>query len=93
MTTLGSPLADLGNLLLPFTIRPVEGPAKGGTGSNPPVDGLNGVSSEESGLPQREQLERWWVEGMNEGVGWQQQRSGGGLGVSQKWQWPISGMG
>lgn len=96
LTTLGSPLADLGNFLLPFSIQPVTDPSVA-SGKSTLLVGLNGVSSEESGLPQREEIEKWWVEGMNEGIDWQRQRSetgaGAGSGVTQKWQWPVANMG
>jgi aminoglycoside phosphotransferase (APT) family kinase protein len=96
LTTLGSPLADLGNVLLPFSFRPVDTsslPRRKGESSL--MMGLKDLSSDESGLPVREELERWWVEGMNEGVAWQRYRAGhwGQEGVARAWSWPIQGMG
>lgn len=52
--------------------------------------GLKGLSSEESGLPSREELEGWWVEGMNETIEWQQRRAGT---EGKTWSSPIYGMG
>lgn len=109
LCTLGSPLADLGNLLLPFSFRPVppdvlqtiQGERGGASGL---MIGLKGVPSQETGLPQREELERWWVEGMSAGVEWHRARmkdSHGGHVQEEKrtegqgvvWSWPIPAMG
>ncbi|WVQ79271.1 hypothetical protein IAT38_001367 [Cryptococcus sp. DSM 104549] len=90
LCTLGSPLADLGNLLLPFSFPPIP-PAQlhkitggqAGAGSTLLL-GLKDVSSDETGIPQREELEKWWVDGMTEGVKYH--------GTGGKWTWPIPDM-
>lgn len=82
----------------------------GGAGAAPRADatllvGLKGVGSEESGLPSREEIEGWWVEGMNEGWEWHARRKEGGSGggsagtvgggevaVKRKWTTPIKDM-
>ncbi|KAL1406569.1 hypothetical protein Q8F55_008275 [Vanrija albida] len=76
LCTLGSPLADLGNLLIPFSVPPVSDEdkaaltknGKGGT-SNLAL-GLKGLSSSVTGVPTGDVLEQWWVAGMNEGYLW-----------------------
>ncbi|CAD6564164.1 MAG: hypothetical protein TREMPRED_003902 [Tremellales sp. Tagirdzhanova-0007] len=94
LTTLGSPLADLGNLLLPFLFKPVDLSAqKDGPAGMSLSAGLKALTSEETGLPQREELERWWVEGMQEGVHWQRRRKAGPEREMQSWLWPVQGMG
>lgn len=104
LCTLGSPLADLGNLLLPFSFSPVSqkdmeavsGPAKQvGSGAKPGgasslMVGLKGLSSANTGLPQREEIEQWWVEGMNDSAKWHSSHSDI---VIKPWNWPIQGMG
>jgi hypothetical protein len=58
--------------------------------------GLKGLRAEESGLPLREELEGWWVDGMNEGVRWHASRAGGEVERDKgdkAWTWPIAGMG
>lgn len=108
LCTLGSPLADLGNLLLPFSFAPISpkdleavtGPAvPAGSGSGATAKpggasslmvGLKGLSSPETGLPQREEIEQWWVEGMNSSARWHASRSDI---VAKPWVWPIQGMG
>ena len=61
--------------------------------------GLKGVPSSESGLPQREEIEQWWVEGMNSGADWHSTRGAGGKSQREVkeeekvWHWPIEGMG
>ncbi|WVF68431.1 hypothetical protein IAT40_003196 [Kwoniella sp. CBS 6097] len=112
LCTLGSPLADLGNLLLPFSFKPISaahrqemrssissrtgkpGKAKSGEGDGGDdltlLLGLKGLSSEQSGLPQREELEKWWVEGMNEGLAYHRDKTG--TSVQRGWSWPIEGM-
>ncbi|WWC92702.1 uncharacterized protein L201_007661 [Kwoniella dendrophila CBS 6074] len=100
LCTLGSPLADSGNLLLPFSFKPIS-PENLTTisRSNSKKDvmdemtlllGLKGLSSEETGLPQREELENWWVQGMNNGLSYHQQ--GKDVGTTSKWELPIPGM-
>lgn len=96
LCTLGSPLADLGNLLLAFSFSPVRDKAlikelKESKADATLMIGLKGLKSEETGLPEREELERWWVEGMNMGDSWHRERNGEkGRDV---WSWPITGMG
>ncbi|OCF34298.1 phosphotransferase enzyme family protein [Kwoniella heveanensis CBS 569] len=113
LCTLGSPLADLGNLLLPFSFKPISpaqrqamrsslssspsGPGGSGTNSQEGDDltlllGLKGLSSEQSGLPQREELEKWWVEGMNEGLAYHRDKTKDEAQVQRDWLWPIQGM-
>ncbi|KAK4687524.1 hypothetical protein P7C73_g2601, partial [Tremellales sp. Uapishka_1] len=75
LCTLGSPLMDLGNLLLPFSFRPVEAALASQRSDMSLLLGLKEVPSQETGLPQRDELERWWVEGMNRN--------------HKGWQWPI----
>lgn len=106
LCTLGSPLADLGNLLLPFSFAPIRDPDHvdtlrgGGAGSKGPkradmalLVGLKGMSTTESGLPQREEIEEWWVKGMNDGARWHRARGKGEAGDSDDWRLPIQGMG
>lgn len=108
LCTLGSPLADLGNLLLPFSFAPISpadleavaGPSKqgkagpsakpGSGGASSLMVGLKGLNSNETGLPQREEIEQWWVEGMNSSAQWHARRSDI---VTKPWNWPIQGMG
>ncbi|WVR08131.1 hypothetical protein IAU60_005177 [Kwoniella sp. DSM 27419] len=96
LCTLGSPLADLGNLLLPFSFEPISASHKKGLASSMGEGkgdgmtlllGLKGLSSEQSGLPQSHELEQWWVVGMKQGVRYHQ-----GKGVKEQWVWPIPGM-
>jgi len=69
LCTLGSPLADLGNLLLPFSFF-LEGRGQS------LMLGLKGASSASTGLPQREELEQWWVDGMGGTWKWPIQHMG-----------------
>jgi aminoglycoside phosphotransferase (APT) family kinase protein len=69
LCTLGSPLADLGNLLLPFSFK------QEGHGQSLML-GLKGLSSAQTGIPQRDELERWWVQGMGSGWKWPIQHMG-----------------
>ncbi|WWC73783.1 uncharacterized protein I206_107755 [Kwoniella pini CBS 10737] len=92
LCTLGSPLADLGNLLLPFSFAPISPEnlkkirnTSKGNDDMTLLLGLKGLSSQETGLPQREELERWWVEGMNDGLRYHHIQGG--------WEIPIPGMG
>jgi aminoglycoside phosphotransferase (APT) family kinase protein len=90
LCTLGSPLADLGNLLLPFSFPPVRDEAllkelSGGRGEATLLVGLKGLAGRETGLPERDELENWWVEGMQLGLKWHKSEV--------KWDWPIAGMG
>ena len=90
LCTLGSPLADLGNLLLPFSVRPIQHGTPEGDGLDTILMvGLKDASSDETGLPQREDLEKWWVEGMRAEASWHGQRAG----EVTTWNWPIPGMG
>lgn len=97
LCTLGSPLSDLGNLLLPFSFAPITessfpnrdtARAASSTGL---MTGLKGLSSRETGLPQNSEIEQWWVEGMNQGLRYHSQRAGGGSG-GRVWSWPIGGL-
>ncbi|OXB36913.1 hypothetical protein LQV05_005167 [Cryptococcus neoformans] len=94
LCTLGSPLADLGNVLLPFSFPPISPEQRQALSSK--LDGkdkedlnlllgLKGVSSEETGIPQREELEKWWVDGMIRGSEYHGNKQA-------VWKWPISGM-
>lgn len=92
LCTLGSPLADLGNLLLPFSIAPIRDKAllhtlTGGKGETGLLIGLKGLPSDKTGLPLREEIEKWWVEGMNEGL----KRNGARDGRAN-WVLPIQHM-
>ncbi|WVQ95978.1 hypothetical protein IAU59_003077 [Kwoniella sp. CBS 9459] len=112
LCTLGSPLADLGNLLLPFSFKPISdaqrkemrsslspstddtkgkvGDSDGGGDELTLLLGLKGLTSEQSGLPQREELERWWVHGMNQGLAYHRDKTK--TQVQKDWNWPIHGM-
>lgn len=86
LCTVGSPLADLGNMTIPFNYPPpseedIAALGKSGSGSI----GLGGLSSDESGVPTRDALEAWWVKGMNDGYA-AHERTG------DKWQYPIPNM-
>ncbi|WWC65743.1 uncharacterized protein I303_108365 [Kwoniella dejecticola CBS 10117] len=91
LCTLGSPLADLGNLLLPFSFPPISpdnlykirNTSQGGDDMTLLL-GLKGLSSKQTGLPQREELEKWWVNGMNDGLTYHKAQGG--------WEAPIPGM-
>ena len=101
LCTLGSPLADLGNLLVPFSFPPISDEDKkelaGQMSDMTLLVGLKGVASSESGLPQRDELEKRWVDGMNEGARWHAGRQGGSRNRMESrvtpWQWPVSHMG
>ncbi|WRT69603.1 uncharacterized protein IL334_006592 [Kwoniella shivajii] len=93
LCTLGSPLADLGNLLLPFSFSPISSKQRqemsSSLGGEKRDDmtlllGLKGLLSSQSGIPQREELEDLWVKGMNSGLEYHQQPG--------KWELPIPGM-
>jgi hypothetical protein len=58
---------------------------QGGGGASSLMVGLKGMKSSETGLPEMEDIEKWWVEGMNDSAVYH-----GGKGV---WKWPIQGMG
>ncbi|TXT12818.1 hypothetical protein VHUM_01219 [Vanrija humicola] len=77
LCTLGSPLADLGNMLIPFSFPPVSDADKAEltknnktSGTSNLVLGLKGLSSAQTGVPTSDVLEQWWVAGMNEGYLW-----------------------
>lgn len=98
LCTLGSPLADLGNCLLPFSFTPLsrddEAARSGGGGGSTLMLGLKDVPSSISGIPQREEIEKWWVNAMNEGYEWHS-RHGFTLADGSKpkpWAHPIPGM-
>lgn len=99
LCTLGSPLADLGNLLLPYSLAPLDSNGLG-DGDNPLASradlgllvGLKGMSTAQSGLPTREEVEGWWVQGMNDGARWHKKRESG-AGNSDDWKLPIQNMG
>nr|ODN91085.1 phosphotransferase enzyme family protein [Cryptococcus depauperatus CBS 7841] len=97
LCTLGSPLADLCNLLLPFSFPPitneqrkilslrVQGEDKEDLNL---LLGLKDVSSIETGIPQKEELETWWVQAMNEGYEYHNSQKLQGY----MWEWPIQGI-
>lgn len=75
LCTLGSPLADLGNMLIPFSFEPVSDKdraelTKNSSGTSNLVLGLKGLPSSVTGIPTSDVLEQWWVGGMNEGYLW-----------------------
>lgn len=87
-------MADLGNVLLPFSFPPISSEqcqalsSKLGGKDKEDLNlllGLKGVSSEETGIPQREELEKWWVDGMIRGSEYHRNKQA-------VWKWPISGM-
>ena len=105
LCTLGSPLADLGNILLPFAFPPVtseewrelsggkhEKDAESSTSNKGLLVGLQGLSSEQTGLPMKDELERWWVEGMNDNTTFHAWQLGHSSRTEDRWQQPISGM-
>lgn len=51
--------------------------------------GLKGVPTSDSGLPSREEIEGWWVDGMNKGAKWHGNKGGN----KDDWKTPIQGMG
>ncbi|ORY34811.1 kinase-like domain-containing protein [Naematelia encephala] len=87
LCTLGSPLADLGNMLLPFSFPPVKDTTLlgGGRTDMSLMIGLKGLSTAQSGLPEVQQLEQWWIQGMNNGIG-------SSSSLTSTWEWPIHGM-
>ncbi|RSH93386.1 hypothetical protein EHS25_007742 [Saitozyma podzolica] len=75
LCTLGSPLADLGNLLLPWSFPPISSGTAADTdlaqrAESSLMIGLKGLRTEESGLPLREELERWMWTWPIAGMGW-----------------------
>jgi hypothetical protein len=51
--------------------------------------GLKGLLSTDTGLPQREDIEKWWVEGMNDSAKWHSGSTSTGVKL---WNWPIDGI-
>ena len=100
LCTLGSPLADLANLVLPFSFRPVKDPTllelAGKRNDATLMLGLKDLPSSETGLPGRDELERWWVESMNQEVRWHEKDLKGDSlpqsGSVVRWNWPIQHM-
>ncbi|KAJ9109539.1 hypothetical protein QFC20_003283 [Naganishia adeliensis] len=105
LCTLGSPLSDLANLLLPYSIASSSLPpsirtdmAAGKPTSNL-LQALKNLSqAERDGLPTCEELERAWITQMNEGTRWHLQRyakEGKSVELSTRmcnWTWPIPGL-
>ncbi|WVQ74997.1 hypothetical protein IAR50_004605 [Cryptococcus sp. DSM 104548] len=92
LCTLGSPLADLGNLLLPFSFPSITPEQRailsGGVGEEADLNlllGLKGLSSEQIGIPDREYLEKHWVAEMKKGYDYHDK-------PAAIWTWPIDGM-
>lgn len=85
LCTTGSPLADLSNMTIAFNIRPLSAAEEA---NRPPnvMGGLKGVSSAQSGIPDRATLEKWWVHDMNEGYAF---LAAQGQRERAMWQWPI----
>ena len=101
LCTTGSPLADLANLLLPFSFRPVRDSALLDSSQKEKADfvlllGLKDVPTSETGLPQRVELESWWTQGMRAGTEWHGQRSSlpprPDLDVAG-WEWALQHLG
>ena len=63
----------------------IDGGKKEGGGASSLMVGLKGLSSSETGLPTVEEIEKWWVEGMNDSAQYH--------GRDRVWNWPIQGMG
>ncbi|KAJ9123736.1 hypothetical protein QFC24_003510 [Naganishia onofrii] len=102
LCTLGSPLSDLANLLLPYSIAVSSIPRelRPDSASGKPASNLlqalkNLTPTQLAGLPTCEELEKEWIKQMNEGTRWHLQRHQGGEGLSTRmvdWQWPIPGL-
>ncbi|BEI84031.1 hypothetical protein CcaverHIS002_0406350 [Cutaneotrichosporon cavernicola] len=100
LCTLGSPLADLGNVLMPFSFTPVTRGDLDRLGLKPDgltnlMIGLKGLPSSETGIPQVSQLERWWVDEMNAGYKWHAAHSPSMKGKASSpapWSYPIAGL-
>jgi len=95
LCTLGSPLADLGNLILPFSMAPITDvkpfeKIAGPSGLTGLLVGLKGLPSSETGMPTRDQIETWWVDGMNKSLEWHAKESGERM---DRWSLPINNMG
>jgi hypothetical protein len=63
----------------------IDGDKKEGGGASSLMVGLKGLTSSETGLPTVDEIEKWWVEGMNDSACYQ--------GKDGVWKWPIQGMG
>lgn len=86
LCTVGSPLADLGNMTIPFNYPPLtEADRKTISNTGSGQVGLGGLPSSETGIPTRDDLESWWVAGMNAGYK-AHERTG------QLWSFPIPNM-
>ncbi|CAK9781003.1 APH-domain-containing protein [Cutaneotrichosporon oleaginosum] len=99
LCTLGSPLADLGNVLMPFSFAPVTASDMSRLGLKPDgltnlMIGLKGLPSSETGIPQVQQFEQWWVEEMNKGYAWHAAHSPSmrGKKAPAPWTHPIAGL-
>jgi aminoglycoside phosphotransferase (APT) family kinase protein len=96
LCTLGSPLADLGNVLMAFSMVPVSAAdlnelKEAGGGGNLAL-GLQGIPSTQTGIPQGPQLEQWWVHDMNIGNLFNAHVfPASSAGQREPWQWPIPG--
>jgi hypothetical protein len=55
--------------------------------------GLKGMRTAQSGLPEREEVEGWWVKEMNEGAKWYASKGEQEGGNADDWKLPIQGMG
>ncbi|KAJ9123349.1 hypothetical protein QFC22_001548 [Naganishia vaughanmartiniae] len=104
LCTLGSPLSDLANLLLPYSIavssipRELRPDSASGKPASNLLQALKHLTPTQlAGLPTCEELEREWIRQMNEGTRWHLRRyeegSGGGLSTRMvDWEWPIPGL-
>ncbi|GHJ86230.1 hypothetical protein NliqN6_2632 [Naganishia liquefaciens] len=105
LCTLGSPLSDLANLLLPYSIAssslppPIRDAIAAGKPTSNLLQALKGLSEEErDGLPTCQELERAWIEQMNAGTAWHLARHGSSSGGKElatrmtEWTWPIPGL-
>jgi len=101
LCTVGSPLSDLANLLLPYSITPTSIPAGKKTGASSLAKGFKGLPRQQMRIPMGDELERAWVDGMNEAEEWFAQNAArlvdGGKGqvVMEKktrWRYPIEGL-
>ncbi len=99
LCTLGSPLADLGNVLMPFSFAPVSAADMSRLGLEPDgltnlMIGLKGLPSSTTGIPQVGEIERWWADEMNKGSAWHAQNSPSmkGKKAPAPWSHPIAGL-
>ncbi|KAJ9107343.1 hypothetical protein QFC21_000793 [Naganishia friedmannii] len=102
LCTLGSPLSDLANLLLPYSIavssipRELRPDSNSGKPASNLLQALKHLTPTQlAGLPTCEELEREWIRQMNKGTNWHLQRHNGGEGLSTRmveWEWPIPGL-